>query len=155
MNTAIIGLGSNIQPGKNLPDALRKLKEHTDILAVSSIWQTTAVGTEGPSFMNAAALIMTPLDREQLKTEVLGKIEKELGRVRVADKFAPRTIDLDILTFNQEILDKNIFFHDYLILPAAEILPELIDPQTNRSLGELARERCCGSNAVNLGKLDY
>lgn len=155
MNKAIIGLGSNIQPEKNLPEALRRLSEFVKILAVSSQWQTTAVGTKGPPFLNATILVETAIERAQLKSEVLAKIENELGRVRISDKFAPRTIDLDILVFNADILDKNLFFHDYLILPAAEIIPELIDPQTKRSLKELSSERCCGSNAVNLGKLVY
>lgn len=155
MNRIILGLGSNISPEYNLPEAVRKLGMYFEINAISSVWQTTAVGTDGPVFHNAAVLIRTMMDKEALKMEVLAKIETELGRVRGPDKFAPRTIDLDILVYGDEVLEKHLFYYDYLILPVSEIQPDLKDPETGKTLSILAKERCCGSNAVNIGPLSY
>jgi 2-amino-4-hydroxy-6-hydroxymethyldihydropteridine diphosphokinase len=155
MNTVILGLGSNISPEQNLPEALRKLSEYVTISAVSSLWETAAVGSSGPVFLNAAAIVTTDLDFYSLKENVLGKIESVLGRIRVEDKNAPRTIDLDILVFNQEIMDKNLFKLDHLILPTAELKSDLIDQTTGKTLAALAKEHCCKPTAVNIGPLIY
>jgi 2-amino-4-hydroxy-6-hydroxymethyldihydropteridine diphosphokinase len=155
MNLVILGLGSNIAPEYNLPEAVRKLGMYFEINAISSLWQTTAIGTEGPVFHNAAVLIRTMMERDALKKEVLSKIEIEMGRVRGPDKYAPRTIDLDILVYGDDLLEKHLFYYDYLILPVSEIQPDLKDPETGKALSELAKERCCGSNAVNIGPLPY
>jgi 2-amino-4-hydroxy-6-hydroxymethyldihydropteridine diphosphokinase len=155
MNTVILGLGSNIAPEKNMPEALRRLSKQVKIEAVSSLWKTAAVGSEGPIFLNAAAKISTEYGFNYLKEEILCAVEATLGRVRVEDKNAPRTIDLDILVFNQQIVELSIFRFDHLILPVAELIPDLCEPDTGKSLGELAVEHCCKLAAVRVGKLVY
>jgi len=155
MNTVYLGLGSNIDPERNLPAALQHLAEWVQVEGVSSLWQTAAVGSSGPAFLNAAARISTDYDSDYLKEEILCSIEAGLGRVRTADKNAPRTIDLDILVFNQTIFDRGIFRFDHLILPLAELVPELTDPQTGKSLRDLAQEHCCQPTALRVGKLVY
>ena len=155
MNTVYLGLGSNINPRQNLPAALKRLAEAVKVEEVSSLWQTEAVGTKGPLFLNAAARIQTGFDFSTLKEEILCSIEAALGRVRLADKNAPRTIDLDILIFNQQIVDENIFRLDHLILPLAELAPELCDPSSGKILRDLAAEHCCSPSAINVGKLVY
>jgi len=155
MNTVILGLGSNIVPEQNLPKALQQLSRFVKIDAVSSLWETAAIGSNGPAFLNAAASVRTEFDAAYLKTKILGEIETSLGRVRVADKNAPRTIDLDILVFNQTIFDQNIFSLDHLILPLAELVPDLRDAQSEKTLAELACEHCCKPTAVKVGKLVY
>jgi 2-amino-4-hydroxy-6-hydroxymethyldihydropteridine diphosphokinase len=99
--------------------------------------------------------IATAVDMNYLKVEILSAIETSLGRVRVADKNAARTIDLDILVFNREVIDKNIFRFDHLILPLAELIPDLKDMESRKTLAELAREHCCKPTAVNVGALVY
>lgn len=155
MNTVILGLGSNIAPEQNLPKALQQLSRFVKIDAVSSLWETAAVGSNGPAFLNAAARITTAFDAVYLKAKILSEIETSLGRVRVADKNAPRTIDLDILVFNQVVFDQNIFSLDHLILPLAELIPNLRDAQSEKTLAELAREHCCKPTAVKVGSLLY
>jgi 2-amino-4-hydroxy-6-hydroxymethyldihydropteridine diphosphokinase len=155
MNDVIVGLGSNIEPEYNLPEALRRLAGLVKIEAVSSLWETAAVGSDGPAFLNAAALLITPYDAIYLKENVLWVVETSLGRVRTADKNAPRTIDLDILVFNQEVIDKAIFHLDHLILPLAELVPDLHDPETEKSMQELAVEHCCKPTAMRVGKFLY
>ncbi len=155
MNDVILGLGSNIQPKYNLPEALRRLAGMVKIKAVSSLWETAAIGSVGPAFLNAAAWLITPYDAVYLKTNVLWVVETSLGRVRNGDKNAPRTIDLDILVFNQEVIDKAIFRLDHLILPLSELVPELYDQETGKSLQELAVEHCCKPTAVRVGECLY
>ncbi len=85
-----------------------------------------------------ALCLDTPLDENQLKAQVLSVIETNMGRIRSEDKFAPRPIDLDIVIFNQTIVDSNLFKYDYLVFPFAEIIPDLISPTHGIDLKTLA-----------------
>ena len=106
MNRAYISLGSNIDSEHNMREAVRRLSLRCHLLAVSPVYETAPVGrTDQSNFLNAAALIETELTAVELKTNVLQVIEGELGRVRTADRNAPRTIDLDISLFNEEVFD--------------------------------------------------
>jgi 2-amino-4-hydroxy-6-hydroxymethyldihydropteridine diphosphokinase len=135
LQIAYIGLGSNIEPEKYLPLAVAALAAQTDLLALSSAWKSPAIGTTGPNFFNAAAKILTThADPDALKFAVLRPIEAALGRVRTTDKFAPRTIDLDILIFKDQILDPDIWKYAYLAVPLAEIaqgFPKLTETAQN------------------------
>jgi len=139
-HVAYIGLGSNIEPEVNLPRAVAALRARGGLLAVSSAWKSAPVGTTGPNFLNAAARFATPFSAEELKSEVLRPIENELGRVRGADRFAPRTIDLDILIFDEQELDPDIWDLAYLALPLSEILPHYRHNQTGEGLVDAAAQ---------------
>jgi 2-amino-4-hydroxy-6-hydroxymethyldihydropteridine diphosphokinase len=139
-HTAYIGLGSNIDPEINIARALQKLREQTKVVCESSVWHSPALGTDGPDFLNAVVKIETPLDEEDLKARVLREIEHALGRRRVADKFAPRTIDLDTLIFDDIVLDEHIWEHAHLAIPVAECAPSVIHPATGRSIQFIANE---------------
>ncbi len=121
---ACILLGSNILPEINLPRALRQLQEKVKVLQVSSVWETPSVGSGGPNFLNAAASIATPLPALELKETVLRPLEASLGRVRSADKNAPRTIDLDIILFDGQQLDPALWQHAHRAVPVGELEPE-------------------------------
>jgi len=140
MNMAYLLLGSNIEPEKNIPLAMQKLRGTPDlqVLRVSSTWQTPSVGHKAQDFHNLGVSALTPLDAYALKENVLCEIEHELGRVRYPDKNAPRTIDLDILVFNNQVLDPHIFTYDHLCLPLAEILPDLYSPELQLTLSQKA-----------------
>jgi dihydroneopterin aldolase / 2-amino-4-hydroxy-6-hydroxymethyldihydropteridine diphosphokinase len=146
-NWVYISLGSNIEPERNLPEAVRRLARQCHLLAVSPVYETQPVGTtEQPNFLNAAVLIETDFTASDLKTRVLQGIEQELGRVRTADKSAPRTIDLDISLFNNEVLpfgqrripDPEILRHAHVAMPLADLAPEYLHPETGRSLRDIA-----------------
>jgi 2-amino-4-hydroxy-6-hydroxymethyldihydropteridine diphosphokinase len=132
-----IGLGSNIKPGRHLPRAVRALGERAELLAVSSAWRSAAVGG-GPDFLNAAVKLTTALDAEELKAQLLRPIEAELGRVRGADRYAPRTIDLDILIYDGQELDPQIWDLAYLAVPLSEIAGTHASPVTGETLAEAA-----------------
>ncbi len=98
-------LGSNIQPELNLPLAVATLRRQLSILQVSRVWESPPEGAGGPNFLNAALLARTPHDQVILKSEILTPLEARMGRVRSADKNAPRPIDLDIILFDGQIMD--------------------------------------------------
>lgn len=146
-NRAYLSLGSNIDPEHNLPAAVRLLGEAGRVLAVSGAWQSAAVGrTDQPDFVNAAALLATPLDAAGLKAGPLAHIEAQLGRVRGEDKNAARPIDLDIELFNEAIFDlggrhipsPEIYERSFVALPLAEIAPDYIHPETGETLRRIA-----------------
>lgn len=128
-------LGSNIQPERNLPLATNELQKALTILRISSIWETPAVGSAGPNFLNAALLAQTPLEQKALKLQILLPLEAKMGRVRSADKNEARPIDLDIILFDGMILDPTLWQFAHRAVPVAEIQPEL-----RSEAGETLRE---------------
>ncbi len=126
---ACLLLGSNIQPGKNLALGVDLLKQKVTILQLSSVWETASVGSGGPDFLNLAVLIRTPLEALELKEKILRPLEAQLGRVREADRNAPRTIDLDIILFDGQLLDPTLFRYAHRAIPVSEILPDFRSDQ--------------------------
>lgn len=138
-NRVCLILGSNIQPEQNILHALRLLERMFPVEGVSKVWETPAVGTDGPNFLNVAVVIYTPLDAKTLKEKVLRPLEARLGRVRTADKFAPRTLDIDIVAWNSLILDHDVWRHAHLAVPVAELLPCFQSDETGEYLEQAAR----------------
>jgi 2-amino-4-hydroxy-6-hydroxymethyldihydropteridine diphosphokinase len=122
---ACLLLGSNIRPEQNLPLAIGQLQKSLTILNISRVWETPPVGSAGPNFLNAAILVRTPLDQESLKLDVLTPLEARMGRVRSADKNAPRPIDLDIILFDGQVVDTALWHSNHRAVPIADILPDL------------------------------
>jgi 2-amino-4-hydroxy-6-hydroxymethyldihydropteridine diphosphokinase len=120
---ACLLLGSNIDPQRNIPRAMALLGEVVEITSTSLVWETPAVGSAGENFWNVAVLVRTHLDARQLKDAVLRPLEKRLGRQRRADKFAPRTIDIDIVAWDCQVTDPNIWQYAYAAVPVSEVLP--------------------------------
>jgi 2-amino-4-hydroxy-6-hydroxymethyldihydropteridine diphosphokinase len=137
-NKVYLALGSNIDPEKYLPLAIKKLGELVDVLATSSAWQTPSVGFAGDDFLNAVVLIETSLPPDDLKENVLRKIESQLNRVRTEEKFAPRTIDIDILIYNDELIDEELWAQPHLAVPLAELYPTF-GKNTGEKLEDIAR----------------
>ncbi|MEA3336169.1 MAG: 2-amino-4-hydroxy-6-hydroxymethyldihydropteridine diphosphokinase [Chloroflexota bacterium] len=147
MNVAYLSLGSNIDKEDNLVDAVDLLAKHGRLLAVSPVYETEAVGNpDDPTFFNAAVMLLTPLSAAQLKETVLRKIEAQLGRRRHDDPNAPRTIDLDISLFNNEVLtlgkrqipDPEILLYPHVVVPLADVAPDYVHPQTGERLQDIA-----------------
>jgi len=143
---AYISLGSNIEPELNLLRAARALKSFGTLLATSRVYRNPAIaGEPQPEYLNAAVLLLTDREPEALRQE-LRTIETDLGRVRTADKFAPRTIDLDLclygsLTLESDELtlpDPDIDTRPYLAVTLAELDPDFVPPGGDESLSAIA-----------------
>jgi len=148
----LIGIGSNLDPEINIPKALQLLSAQVTILQVASIWQTPAVGSEGPDYLNSAVLVESPLTQEQLKSLVLTKIEKALGRVRSTDKNADRTIDLDIIMYAGNCLDEDLWSRAHVAVPAAEIYPDCTNLLSGETLLQASKRLSFGEN--NIKRID-
>jgi 2-amino-4-hydroxy-6-hydroxymethyldihydropteridine diphosphokinase len=133
-----LGLGSNIEPEKNLPRSLDLLRQYAPIYAFSAIWETPSIGEAGPNFLNAVVHIGSDLQPERLKYQVLRPVEAQLGRVRTSDKYAPRPIDIDILVVNRKVYSEDVWNYAYLAVPLAELLPNLTHPKSGKSLAVVA-----------------
>lgn len=121
-STVIIGIGSNINAEENISKMLEVLAEHVEILKVSSLLKTKPIGIENqPDFTNGAVKIQTGLNMEELN-HLLKSIEDKLCRDRSAPKFGPRTIDLDIVVWNGEIVDEDYYTRDFLRKSVQEII---------------------------------
>lgn len=135
---AYLSLGSNIQPEINLVKAIQLLQQHGRIEKVSSVWESESVGAAGPNYLNACVLFATPLIQTALKEQVLYPIEMELGRKRSADKFAPRTMDIDIVLFDDRSCDDKYWEQAFVVIPLAEIYPDYENPLKHESIKETA-----------------
>jgi 2-amino-4-hydroxy-6-hydroxymethyldihydropteridine diphosphokinase len=133
-----LSLGSNIQPETNLPRAIDLLYEFGNILKGSSAWESEAVGSDGPNYLNACVLFTTPLFLVELKEKVIHPIEAKLGRKRSKDKYAPRTIDIDIIIFDNQSCNDKFWTLAFVVIPLAEIYPTFQNPLTQESIAETA-----------------
>ena len=160
-NRAYLSLGSNIEPERNLPAAVRELRAFGRVLGVSSVWESApfdAVGTaatdratrqETKNFLNAAVLLETELSPAELYDKAIAVIERRLGRVRDPhDKNAPRTIDIDLSLFNRDVLqvaghsipDPEIAKRPFVAIPLAELDPDYVHPVENRKLADITAD---------------
>jgi 2-amino-4-hydroxy-6-hydroxymethyldihydropteridine diphosphokinase len=135
-----LSLGSNLDAEIYLPKAVLLLRKAGELRAISSVWETRAVGSEGPNFLNACVLFLSPLLPYELKEQGIRPIEAELGRVRSADKNAPRTIDIDILSFDETPLNVEFWDSAFVAVPLAELIPEFIHPLRREKLIQVAAQ---------------
>jgi 2-amino-4-hydroxy-6-hydroxymethyldihydropteridine diphosphokinase len=145
MVRAFIGIGSNINPAKNVRAALRRLARQTHLVGLSTVYCTEPFGPPGqPSYFNCVAEIGTNLNPGQVKHSILRPIEKELWRVRTQDKYTPRTIDLDLIAYGELsmeeggilLFDPDIFERPFLAVPLSELAPDLM--LAGRRIGDVA-----------------
>lgn len=147
MERIYIGLGSNLaEPVQQLRSALAALAAlpHTQLLASSSLYASDPLGpADQPRYVNAVAMLDSTLQPHAL-LDALQRIEQEQGRTRKAERWGPRTLDLDILLFGNRILDDarlqvphyHMHARPFVLYPLAELAPELLLPD-GRALGEL------------------
>ena len=85
-------------------------------------------------------LLTSAHDAAALKSELIGPIEAALGRVRSADKYAPRTIDLDVILVDEIPLRLENWKYSYLVVPLAELAPEFLHPITHEPMANAAEK---------------
>jgi len=126
-----VSIGSNIEQQRHISACLDALKEHFGELALSPVYESEAVGFEGENFYNLVAGFSTGLGVAEL-ARLLRLIEAENGRKRNGPKFSARTLDIDILTYDNltgtvegVLLPRDEILHNaFVLLPLAELAPE-------------------------------
>lgn len=144
MATIYISLGSNINREANTREGVRALKEAFGELVLSSVYESEAVGFEGDAFYNMViACEVTTAVHET--NQMLRDIEDANGRDRSGPKFSSRTLDLDLLLYDDLQIDENglrlprgeILKNAFVLWPLAEIAPELKHPETGTTYSAL------------------
>ncbi len=144
MTRVFVAAGSNVEPVYNLQLAARELQRSFGAVDFSAAYRNAAVGFSGEDFINYVAGFDTDRDVHAVVAE-LQRIEGLCGRTREAPKWAPRSMDLDILLFGDRISDEpglvlprpDLLRRPYMLGPLAEIAGELMHPTAGRSIATL------------------
>jgi 2-amino-4-hydroxy-6-hydroxymethyldihydropteridine diphosphokinase len=154
VHRAYLSLGSNIEPETHLRAALEALRARFGALTVSPVYRSAAVGFEGPEFLNLAVALDTDLDAHALDAW-LHALEDRHGRRRDQPRYASRTLDIDIVLFDDAIVDgpghlripRPELREAFVSVPLADIAPDLRDPESGATLAEI-RARSDASGLV-------
>ncbi len=147
MARAYLSLGSNIDPQKNLSSALIELHEQFGQLIVSPTYRCVAVGFSGPDFLNLAVGLDTDMQVVELNAW-LHEMENRHGRDRTAARFSSRTLDVDIVLYDDLVmrgcgnleLPRPELKHAFVLKPLADIAPHVMHPTLRKTLAQLWRE---------------
>ena len=126
MNRAVIGVGSNIDPVENIMMARIEVEQAVTIINESDFIETEPLGFAAQAnFINGAWLVETDKEVTDLSQQ-LKDIEHKLGRVRDPNnKNGPRTIDLDIVVWNNRVVDDDVHTRDFLRRAVSDLVPSL------------------------------
>ncbi len=160
-----VGIGSNIDQEKYIRLAVQYLKASFGSqcqLRLSPVYKTEAVGFDGDDFFNLVACFLTELSPFDVEKQ-LKKIENQNGRRRDQEKFAARTLDIDLLLYDQDIINEKgisiprdeIEKYAFVLSPLADLSPDLIHPQTQKNVAEMWQELSQNTEAGALEKIDF
>jgi 2-amino-4-hydroxy-6-hydroxymethyldihydropteridine diphosphokinase len=144
MPRVYVSIGSNINREENIRGALQELDSVFGPLICSSVYETEAIGFEGDAFYNLVVGFDTDLSVDELKRE-FDRIEKQYGRTAASRRFAPRTLDLDLLLYGDmvdtsgthDIPRKEISEYAFVLLPLSEIAGDLKHPSTGERFADM------------------
>jgi 2-amino-4-hydroxy-6-hydroxymethyldihydropteridine diphosphokinase len=155
MADVYVAAGSNIDPEKHLCLALAELERTFGELTVSPAYRNKAVGFEGEDFINLVVGFHADEPAQQVKQQ-LEAIEARCGRPPGAPKWAARTMDLDILMYDQQVSDQpglllprpDLLRRAFMLKPLADIAPGLRHPTRHKTMQELWAEFAAGEHAL-------
>ena len=144
MTQVFISIGSNVEPERHVARALDALRQRFGAIDVSPVYRTAAVGFEGDDFLNLVVGFETSLSVEELDG-ALDELEAQAGRRRTEPRFAPRTLDLDLLLYGDAVIDRDglkvprreIMKYAFMLKPLADLAPALRHPVLGRKMSEL------------------
>lgn len=137
MPRVFVGIGSNIERERSVRAGVAELQKAYGEVQLSSVYESDAVGFDGDAFYNLVAAFDTDDDVEKV-VRTLADIEDRHGRVRTGERFAARTLDMDLLLYGDAII-ANEHFHvprdeipryAFVLWPLAEMVPEMRHPET-------------------------
>lgn len=144
MSTAWLGLGSNVNAETNIRSGIRELGKKFKSISLSPAYVSTAVGFDGDDFINLIARVETDLHPIQLR-QYLRELEDRYGRKRDVPKFSDRTLDIDIVLYDDLVLlspalelpRAEILKFSHVLKPLADLEPDLIHPTELRSMKDI------------------
>jgi len=147
MARVYISLGSNIEREANTRSGIAALRAHYGELKLSSVYESEAVGFAGGSFYNMVIALDT-CEAPETVVQVLKDMETRYGREHGSRKFSSRTLDLDMLLYDDRVLHASgiqvpraeILSNAFVLWPLAEIAPDLVHPEKHKTYAELWRE---------------
>lgn len=143
LHSILISLGSNIDKEINTRRGLDELANCFGELALSRVFESESVGFSGDNFYNLVVKTHTHMSIAGV-CEALKAIEQACGRLRQSEKFSPRTLDLDLLTYDIEVCTEpvvlpreEITYNAFVLQPMADLVPEEIHPLTLQSYAHM------------------
>jgi len=138
-----LGLGSNVEPEKYLQLGIRELGRRFGVLEISNIYRSKAVGFAGDDFLNLVLGFESDVSPAEIH-QVIEGIHEVAGRERGEAKFSPRTLDIDLLLYDDLVMDAapihvpraDILEYSFVLCPLAEIAPDLKHPETGKPIAE-------------------
>jgi 2-amino-4-hydroxy-6-hydroxymethyldihydropteridine diphosphokinase len=141
MARVYVGLGSNIDPERNLRVGVAELRERFGALTLSPTYQSASVGFDGDDFLN----LVVGFDSELAPTKIVAQLEdihQVAGRVRAEEKFLSRTLDIDLLLVDDLVIDgpptrlprTDVLDCAFVLKPMVDIAPDLVHPETGETL---------------------
>jgi 2-amino-4-hydroxy-6-hydroxymethyldihydropteridine diphosphokinase len=139
-----ISIGSNVEAEQHLRKAIVDLQAHYGELQLSSVYESESVGFHGDNFLNMVVGLDTDEDVHSV-VQTLRQIEDRHGRIRSGPRFSARTLDLDLLLYDELVLKENglelprdeITRNAFVLWPLAELAPQLVHPVVRQTMANL------------------
>lgn len=143
MAKVYLGLGSNVEPKKHLQLGIRELGKYFGALELSNIYQSASVGFDGEDFLNLVVGLESDSSPAEIH-DIIEEIHSCANRQRGESRYSPRTLDIDLLLYDDLILNvapvylprADILKYSFVLGPLAEIAPDLRHPETGRLITE-------------------
>lgn len=147
MAKVYLGLGSNIDPERNLQTGIDELRRRFGNLELSRVYRNKAQGFEGADFLNLVVGLESEATPAQIDAEI-ERIHALVGRRRGEEKFTSRPLDIDLLLYDDLVTDgpgprlprADILQYSFVLRPLAEIAPAVVHPQTGKTIDAHWRE---------------
>lgn len=141
MATIYLGLGSNISPEDNLRIGVSELRRRYGDLQTSSVYKSAAFGFDGDDFLNVVVMLRSEMSAHSIceETELIHNLA---GRENNSDKWEARSLDIDLLLYNDLVVDDrpvrvprcDILQYSFVLRPLAELAPDLVHPVTGDTM---------------------
>lgn len=143
MSTVYLGLGSNVDVSTNLKLGVDELRKAYGELRLSPVYRSAPVGFQGDDFLNLVVELQTD-DRPQSIHERIERIHDRAGRIRSSDAYISRTLDIDLLLYDDLVLADgkvrlpraDVLNYSFVLRPLAELAPDLCHPVTGKTMRE-------------------